>query len=65
VVLLVKPGREVDFEVAFAEAKSIIAGMPGFRGSPEYQLWRELLNPHHIFVRAIRPTQKRQRDRWS
>ena len=31
-VLPVKPGREVEFEAAFAEAKSIIVGMPGFRG---------------------------------
>ena len=29
-VLPVVPGREADFEVAFAEAKPIIAGMPGF-----------------------------------
>ena len=29
-VLPVVPGREADFEAAFAEAKSIIAGMPGF-----------------------------------
>jgi heme-degrading monooxygenase HmoA len=27
----VKPGEQVDFESAFAEAKAIIAGMPGFR----------------------------------
>jgi heme-degrading monooxygenase HmoA len=26
----VKPGEQVDFESAFAEAKAIIAGMPGF-----------------------------------
>ena len=31
-LLPVKPGRETEFEAAFAEAKSIIAGMPGFRG---------------------------------
>jgi heme-degrading monooxygenase HmoA len=72
------PGREDDFEAAFAEAKSIIASMPGFeslrlercterpnrylllvewarledhtegfRGSPEYQRWRDLL--HHFY----------------
>lgn len=29
-LLPVVPGREDDFETAFAEAKSIIAGMPGF-----------------------------------
>ena len=74
-ILPVIPGREADFEAAFAEAKSIIAGMPGFvdlrlsqsietpneyvllvnwesveahevgfRGSPEYARWRELLH---------------------
>jgi heme-degrading monooxygenase HmoA len=29
-VLEVKPGQEADFEAAFAEAKTIIASMPGF-----------------------------------
>ena len=29
-LLPVRPGEEVDFESAFAEAKAIIAGMPGF-----------------------------------
>ncbi|WP_139417783.1 antibiotic biosynthesis monooxygenase family protein [Agromyces laixinhei] len=29
-ILPVVPGREADFEAAFAEAKSIIAAMPGF-----------------------------------
>lgn len=74
-LLPVVPGREADFEAAFAEAKAIIAGMPGFielrlsrsietpneylllvqwasveahetgfRGSPEYGRWRELLH---------------------
>ena len=74
-LLPVLPGREADFEAAFAEAKPIIAGMPGFvelhlsrsietpneylllvtwesveahevgfRGSPEYARWRELLH---------------------
>jgi len=28
----VKPGQEADFESTFAEAKSIIASMPGFEG---------------------------------
>lgn len=77
-ILPVKPGREAGFEVAFAEAKPIIAGMPGFidlrisrsietpneylllvqwesleahtvgfRGSVEYERWRELL--HHFY----------------
>jgi heme-degrading monooxygenase HmoA len=74
-ILPVIPGRETEFEAAFADAKSIIAGMPGFidlrlsrsietpneylllvtwesvaahevgfRGSPEYARWRELLH---------------------
>ncbi|MFB6612007.1 antibiotic biosynthesis monooxygenase family protein [Agromyces sp. NPDC056379] len=74
-LLPVVPGHEADFEAAFAEAKAIIAGMPGFielqlsrsietpneylllvqwesveahevgfRGSPEYGRWRELLH---------------------
>ena len=74
-LLPVVPGREADFEAAFAEAKAIISGMPGFielrlsrsietpneylllvqwesveaheigfRGSPEYGRWRELLH---------------------
>jgi heme-degrading monooxygenase HmoA len=30
-VLDVRPGHEQEFELAFAEAKPIIAGMPGFR----------------------------------
>ena len=29
-ILPVVPGREAEFEAAFAEAKPIIAGMPGF-----------------------------------
>jgi heme-degrading monooxygenase HmoA len=29
-LLEIKPGREPDFEAAFAEAKTIIASMPGF-----------------------------------
>lgn len=77
-ILNVVPGREAEFETAFGEAQSIIAGMPGylghqlqrciehrsryillvnwrtlsdhtegFRGSAEYQKWRELL--HHFY----------------
>ncbi|WP_121255724.1 antibiotic biosynthesis monooxygenase family protein [Nocardioides ferulae] len=77
-LLPVVPGREADFEAAFAEARGIIAAMPGFRrltlsrcverpsgylllvewdtledhtegfrGSPDYQRWRELL--HHFY----------------
>ncbi|MEO5743520.1 MAG: hypothetical protein ABIQ53_02870 [Terracoccus sp.] len=29
-ILPVKPGEEADFELPFAKAKTIIAGMPGF-----------------------------------
>ena len=74
-ILPVIPGREAAFEAAFAEAKVIISGMPGFidlrlsrsietpnaylllvhwesveaheqgfRGTPEYARWRELLH---------------------
>jgi heme-degrading monooxygenase HmoA len=74
-LLPVVPGREAAFEAAFAQAKAIIASMPGFvdlrlsrsletpneylllvhwesveaheqgfRGSPEYDRWRELLH---------------------
>jgi heme-degrading monooxygenase HmoA len=77
-LLSVRPGAEGDFEGAFAEAKTIIAGIPGFegltlsrclerpstylllvrwrrlqdhtegfRGSQQYQQWRELL--HHFY----------------
>jgi len=77
-ILNVRPGREDEFEAAFAQASSIIASMPGyvshqlqrcvetsnryallvnwmsleahtvgFRGSPEYQRWRQLL--HHFY----------------
>ena len=30
-LLPIRPGEEVNFESSFAEAKAIIAGMPGFR----------------------------------
>ena len=77
-ILDVRPGQRAAFEQAFAEAKGIISGMPGFdhlelrhcveapdryvllvrwerledhtegfRGSPEFQRWRELL--HHFY----------------
>jgi len=77
-LLPVVPGREPEFEDAFGRARTIIAGMPGFRGltlsrclerpgtylllvewdaledhtvgfrgSPEYERWRELL--HHFY----------------
>jgi heme-degrading monooxygenase HmoA len=31
-LLSVRPGREADFEAAFADARTIIASMQGFRG---------------------------------
>jgi heme-degrading monooxygenase HmoA len=77
-LLPVREGKETAFEAAFAEARPLIAGMPGFlglslrrsvetpnhylllvewatveahtegfRGSPEYGRWRELL--HHFY----------------
>lgn len=77
--LSVIPGRESEFESAFAQARKIIESMPGFiclrlarglespstylllvewqnledhtkgfRGSAEYQQWRELL--HHFYT---------------
>jgi heme-degrading monooxygenase HmoA len=77
-LLSVQPGQEAAFEAAFAQAKRIIAFMPGFgrlslsrclerpstylllvewhrledhtvgfRGSTEYQQWRQLL--HHFY----------------
>ena len=77
-LLPVRPGYEEAFEASFAQAKEIIAGMPGFgrltlsrcvertstylllvewdrledhtegfRTSPDYQRWRELL--HHFY----------------
>jgi heme-degrading monooxygenase HmoA len=77
-LLPVKAGQEAEFESAFGQAKTIIAGMPGFRsltlsrcierpdtylllvewdrledhtegfrGSVQYQRWREML--HHFY----------------
>ena len=77
-VLDVKPGQEIEFEQAFAQAQTIIASMKGyqshqlqkcleknsrylllvnwetledhtegFRGSEEYQEWKQLL--HHFY----------------
>ena len=77
-LLTVRDGEQAAFEAAFAGARSIIAGMPGFRGlslsrclergtgylllvewdrledhtegfrgSAEYERWRELL--HHFY----------------
>ncbi|MBF6329986.1 antibiotic biosynthesis monooxygenase family protein [Nocardia transvalensis] len=78
-LLPVLPHRTAEFEAAFAEARPLIAGMPGFRsltlsrsletpntylllvecdrledhtegfrGSPEYQRWKQLL--HHFYA---------------
>lgn len=77
-VLTVAPGREKEFESAFAKAVPLISSMEGmlslklarsletpnqyvllvewvsvihhtqgFRGSPEYEAWRELLHPFY------------------
>jgi len=77
-ILDVRAGWEASFEAAFAEARPLIASMPGhlghelqrcverpsryillvrwrcledhtegFRGSPQYQRWKELL--HHFY----------------
>jgi heme-degrading monooxygenase HmoA len=77
-LLDIRPGREPEFETAFAAATSVISAMPGFvslelhrcietpsryallvrwetledhtegfRGSAEYERWRELL--HHFY----------------
>ena len=77
-LLTVRAGQQAAFEAAFAEARTIIAGMPGFRrlslsrcleretgylllvewarledhtegfrGSAEYERWRQLL--HHFY----------------
>lgn len=77
-LLSVRPGHEEPFEDAFAQAKTIISGMPGFyrlslsrclertstylllvewatledhttgfRTSPDYLRWRELLHPFY------------------
>jgi heme-degrading monooxygenase HmoA len=49
-VLGVKAGREADFESAFAEAKKIIASMPGFL-SLELQRCIETPNRYLLLVR--------------
>lgn len=46
----VKPGEENAFEAAFAEAKSIIASMPGFM-SLELQRCIETMNRYLLLVR--------------
>jgi heme-degrading monooxygenase HmoA len=49
-ILNVIPGRESDFERAFAEAKSIIASMPGFL-SLELHRCLEQTNRYALLVR--------------
>lgn len=46
-VLPVKPGREADFEIAFAEAKDIIAAMPGF---VDLRLSRSIETPNEYLL---------------
>jgi len=52
-ILNVIPGREADFERAFAEAKGIIASMPGFV-SLELQRCVEQANRYALLVRWSR-----------
>ena len=46
-VLDVKPGRETEFELAFSEAKGIIASMPGFES---LQLQRCIERPNRYLL---------------
>jgi heme-degrading monooxygenase HmoA len=46
-ILPVIPGREAEFEVVFAGAKSIIAGMPGF---VDLRLSRSIETPNHYLL---------------
>ena len=46
-ILPVTPGREAEFEVAFSEARKLIAGMPGFRG---LRLSRSLETPNEYLL---------------
>ena len=48
-VLDIVPGRTEAFEQAFAEAKSIIAGMPGFMG---LELQRSIEQPNRYLLLA-------------
>jgi heme-degrading monooxygenase HmoA len=52
-ILNVIPGREPEFERAFAEAKGIIASMPGFQ-SLELQRCVEQSNRYALLVRWSR-----------
>ena len=52
-ILNVSPGREVEFERAFGEAKGIIASMPGFV-SLELQKCLERSNRYALLVRWSR-----------
>ena len=47
VILPVVPGREAAFEAAFAEAKPIIAGMPGF---VDLRLSRSIETPNEYLL---------------
>jgi heme-degrading monooxygenase HmoA len=46
-LLPVIPGREAEFEAAFAEAKAIIAGMPGF---VDLRLSRSIESPNEYLL---------------
>jgi heme-degrading monooxygenase HmoA len=46
-VLDVRPGREAEFEAAFAQARAIIASMPGF---DSLRLLRCLETPHRYLL---------------
>lgn len=50
VFLPLKPGQSAAFEVAFAEAQSIIAGMPGYHGH-ELQRCLEVPDKYLLLVR--------------
>jgi len=47
VILPVIPGREAEFEAAFAEARGIISAMPGFRS---LQLSRSIESPNQYLL---------------
>ncbi len=47
VVLPVRPGREAEFEAAFAEASSLIASREGYAG---HELHRGIEQPNHYLL---------------
>jgi heme-degrading monooxygenase HmoA len=47
VILPVRPGRETEFEAAFAVARPIVAGMPGFRA---LRISRGIENPSEYLL---------------